>query len=602
MIIFASQYQNDHFFLAFTILFSFFISSIVCPQNLDDEERIRLDEQTIGIIDTTQVQLEPRIRFNSPFKPSVHRAFGVYAKERLWNLPSIYTPQKIDRQTLEINKSHSVLVTASPSIPISPFFTALLAGSAYDKVNGYMEFNYQDLDDLKKSNQGTEVALKAGLNLTYRSLSEIALSAQMSMRDLPWPLATSGITTQESPTSNTNSSNVSDQLANIYNLQLFTSNWNLHHWLSDKTQFTSNGQLEVFGAKPSVSTLNDEVTDLQANFNIRSHFLNLANPIHFGINSQYLSIAENLSTGQSNQNWSTLLELYAKDQFTQIGPFVFGLSVGVVSFRNLEPNDISKNSKLGYVESTKIEPSGTLTITTQLSNSWRLNFEGKRKIHHHTISELYLNNNYVRVNPFLNPEKNWSQLIDLTYNRGQRIDFSLSAFANRTIDLIYLAESNSLGVMSRLMNNQVKPLNWVPTNSDQVITRYGFILSGKLKAPNGAELQFSYQRDLQPTYVPYQAKNRIYIDCKYWLFGILQTELITTIEVDTRDHLQLETTKTVQLPNLVNLIHLKGKMKRNLGQYLTIFIGGAHLSSGSMVMPYYPLRGSYVDLGIELQL
>ena len=222
MIIFASQYQNDQFFWAFTILFSFFISSIVCPQNLDDEERIRLDEQTIGIIDTTQVQLEQRIRFNSPFKPSVHRAFGVYAKERLWNLPSIYTPQKIDRQTLEINKSHSVLVTASPSIPIAPFFTALLAGSAYDKVNGYMEFNYQDLDDLKKSNQGTEVALKAGLNLTYRSLSEIALSAQMSMRDLPWPLATSGITAQESPTSNTNSSNVSDQLANIYNLQLFT--------------------------------------------------------------------------------------------------------------------------------------------------------------------------------------------------------------------------------------------------------------------------------------------------------------------------------------------------------------------------------------------
>ena len=202
----------------------------------------------------------------------------------------------------------------------------------------------------------------------------------------------------------------------------------------------------------------------------------------------------------------------------------------------------------------------------------------------------------------MNPEKNWSQLIDLTYNRGQRIDFSLSTFANRTIDLIYLAESNSLGVTSGLMNNQVKPLNWVPTNSDQVITRYGFILSGKLKAPNGGELQFSYQRDLQPTYVPYQAKNRIYIDCKYWLFGILQTELITTIEFDTGDHLQLETTKTVQLPNLVNLIHLKGKIKKNLGQYLTIFIGGAHLSSGSMIMPYYPLRGSYVDLGIELQL
>ena len=578
------------------------MSSIVYPQNLDDEESIRLDEQTIGIIDTTQIQLEPRIRFNSPFRPFVHQALGVYAKERLWNLPSIHTPQKIDRQTLETNKNPSILVTASPSIPIAPFFRALLAGSAYNKVNGYMQFNYQDLDDLKKSNQGTDIALEAGLNLAYRPLSEIALSSQISIRDLPWPLETSGITTLESPEPNANPLNVSDQLANIYNLQLFASNWNLHHWLSDKTQFTSNGKLEVFGANPTFSVLNDGVTDLQANFNIRSHFLNLANPIHFGINSQYLSVAENLSTGQSSQNWSTLLELYAKDQFTQIGPFVFGLGLGIVSFRNLEPSDVSKDSRLGYVESTQIEPSGTLTITTQLSNYWRLNFEGKRKIHHYTISELYLNNNYVRVNPFLNPEKNWSQLIDLTYNRGQRIDFSLSTFANRTTDLIYLAEGNSSGVTIGLMNNRVKPLNWVPTNSDRVITRYGFILSGKLRASNGDELQFSYQRDLQPIYVPYQAKNRAYIDCKYWLFGILQTELTATIEIDTRDHLQSETTKAIQLPNLANLIHLKGKMKRNLGQYLTIFIGGAYLSSGSMVMPYHPLRGSYVDLGVELQL
>ena len=102
--------------------------------------------------------------------------------------------------------------------------------------------------------------------------------------------------------------------------------------------------------------------------------------------------------------------------------------------------------------------------------------------------------------------------------------------------------------------------------------------------------------------MPYQGKNRAYIDCKYWLFGILQTELTATIEIDTRDHLQSETTKAIQLPNLANLIHLKGKMKRNLGQYLTIFIGGAYLSSGSMVMPDHPLRGSYVDLGVELQL
>ena len=57
------QFQNCRFFLAFTVFFSFFLL-LVKGQNLDDKEQIRLDEQTIGIIDTTQIQLQSRTRAN----------------------------------------------------------------------------------------------------------------------------------------------------------------------------------------------------------------------------------------------------------------------------------------------------------------------------------------------------------------------------------------------------------------------------------------------------------------------------------------------------------------------------------------------------------
>lgn len=595
------QFQNCRFFLAVTIFFFFFLL-LVKGQNLDDKEKIRLDEQTIGIIDTTQVQLKSREKLSSPLRPSIQGVLGLYAKERLWHLPPIYTPQKVDRPHHIPPQNYTILVTSSPGIPIAPYFGTLLAGSA-QKGDGYLQFNYQDLDDSRKSNQGTDMNLKAGLHLNYHPLSQMVLSAQMSMRDLPWPLATSEINIPEVARSGINSLGESNELTNIYNLQRLMSNWRLHHWLSDKTQLTADGWLEALGVKTATRALNDRATDLRLNLNIRSHFLNLANPIHFGFKAQYLSAIEGQSINLNNRSSSTLLEFYAKDQFTQVGPFVIGIEAGIVSFRYLEPIKTQNTSEydiLNRVEYTRLQPSGMLTITTQLSKQWRLNLEGKRKIYQYSISELYLNNNYVRLNPFLNPEKSWSQKLDLIYNRGQKVELNLSTFANQINDLIYLAESNNLAKMDESIGEVAKSLEWIPVNSAQMTNRYGLILSGNLQFSIRGKIQFSYQRDLQSIYIPYQAKNRIYIDCNYWLFGVLETELKAAIQIDSSSHLALENTEAKPLAKLPNLIHLRGKIKKSIGQHLSAFVGGAYVAGKTAFLPHYPLRGNYLDLGVEL--
>ena len=66
-----------------------------------------------------------------------------------------------------------------------------------------------------------------------------------------------------------------------------------------------------------------------------SDLLNLANPFHFGFKAQYLSAIEGQSINLNNRSSSTLLEFYAKDQFTQVGPFVIGIEAGIVDRKSV---------------------------------------------------------------------------------------------------------------------------------------------------------------------------------------------------------------------------------------------------------------------------
>ena len=151
--------------------------------NSQTAEQIQLEEQTIGIIDTTQIQLEPRSQFNDPVRPAIQHVLGLYAKERLWHLPPIHTPQKVPRSLSIPVKNYNLIVKASPGLPSAPSFEALLAGAAANAA-GYLEFDYRNLADAENDNRGTYNALKGGFNFTYKPLSQLVLDTQISLKEM----------------------------------------------------------------------------------------------------------------------------------------------------------------------------------------------------------------------------------------------------------------------------------------------------------------------------------------------------------------------------------------------------------------------------------
>ena len=564
-----------------------------------DEQQIQLEEQTIGIIDTTQIQLEPRSQFNDPTRPAIQHVLGLYAKERLWHLPPIHTPQKVPRSLSVPVKNYTVIVKASPGLPSAPSFEALLAGAA-TKAAGHLQFAYQNLADTENDNRGTYNALKGGLNLTYKPLSQLVLNTQISLKDLRWPLnidSTPGLLDNNEQTADP-----STELRDLHSVQLLRSNFRHSHYLSDKTQLTTTGILEKFEFKQGSSTNLDRAQDLRLSLDARTHFINLANPVHFGVKMGYLSAKE---VSQHKQSWSTILEFYGKDNYSLVGPLVIGIGASVISFREREPTDISPNGANEefsqttqiFVDRTKLQPGGFLAVTTRLNNQWRFNLEADRSVHHHSISKLYFNSNYVRLNPFLKAEKTWAQQLTLTYHRGQKAELNFGTFAKQVTDLVYLVQEVSNG-----MESENGELSWIPVNAIELTSFYGARLSLNLQLTDRWCVQVTYQRDLQTNDIPYHPKNRAHLDLDYQFPLGFEIRLDVKIEADRSTGTQLSTPiERTDLPvQLPDFIHFQAELGKSIGQYINGFVGGSYVIGEVAFLPNYPVRRNYLDFGVEL--
>ena len=567
--------------------------------NSQTAEQIQLEEQTIGIIDTTQIQLEPRSQFNDPFRPSIQHVLGLYAKERLWHLPPIHTPQKVPRPLSIPAKNYNVRVKASPGLPSAPSFEALLAGAA-TKAAGYLQFDYRNLADAENDNRGTYNALKGGLNLTYKPLSQLVLDTRISLKDLRWPLkidSTPGLLDNNQQTADP-----SIELRDLHSMQLLRSNLRHSHYLSDKTQLTTTGLLEKFDFKQESSINLDQAQDLRLNLDVRTHFINLANPVHFGVKMGYLSAKE---VSQHKQSWSTILEFYAKDNYSPVGPLVIGVGASVISFREREPADVSPNeandefsqTAQTFVDQTKLQPGGFLSVTTRLNNQWRFNLEGDRSVRHHSVSKLYFNSNYVRLNPFLKAEKAWAQRLTLTYHRGQKTELNFGTFAKQVTDLVYLVQEVSNGI-----DRESEGLSWTPVNAIELTSLYGVRLSLNLPLTDRGRVKVDYQRDLQTTDIPHHPKNVAHLDLDYQFPLGFEIRLDAKIETDRANGTQPSTPiEGIDPPvQLTDFIHLQAELGKSIGQYINGFVGGSYVIGEVAFLPNYPVRRNYLDFGVEL--
>ena len=592
--------HNIFHLLGFTLYILFSLSQVHAQMQEPQEEQLESDlpdEVIAEIIDTTRIVLEPRSRFSDPLTPELIHAIALYPKERLWNLPPTATPQKAVKPTTPPPKNYQFHLTAHPSLPDSLFYQVLFAGRT-EKTRGFLHLDRQQLGEARTEGRGDYNldGLRGGLSHQYQELSEISLDLGLNLKALEW-----------------NTPNPQKDLT------LFRSNLNWQQQISETTWSTLNLDTTVLRIDHDDSNPRTEAEDWRLNFDMALSWPFL-NPIRTGGHVEYFS------AGDTEE---IIARLYARDDFTPFGPFVFSIGLEGVSFREsnhinenqeeaslLESDDIGEDqedSQLNVADisqktdaetdedKTDLELSAadrpqqtdtenqaslllnpSLTLTTHLDKHWLIQLEGLRTIARHRLSTLYFDTDYISLNPFLRPEKAWNGQITLKYHQGGKFEVNLSGFAKQVEDLVVLS-------------SQTEPLEITgvqPTNIDASI--YGGKLLISARIVDLLDLRLQYTHEVHGEQILYRATDRIDLDAVYHL----PLGFHAALKAELRGPRYFDTTAENTLDGY---LLLSPQLSKTIGNYVNAFVGGAFAIGEYRLLEKYALSQRNFDFGIELK-
>ncbi len=565
-------------FYVLLILLGFGLSRAHAQTRQQSGEQLEADLPEViraEIIDTTRIVLEPRSRFNDPSAPQLVHAIALYAKERLWNLPPIVTPQKAVKPEPPPPKNYTVHLTAYPSLPASLFYQVLFAGHL-EQMRGFLHLKRRQLRDARTKERGDYNldGFRGGGSHQYQELSEISFDLGLHLKTLEW---------LPSPVEGIKGGSPNPQK----DLLLFRSDLNWKQQISETTWSTLNLDTALLRLEHGEFDLQDGATDLRLNFDmvISWPFLN---PIHTGGHVEYFS-ATATDERFNRDIWATIFRLYVRDQFTSFGPFVLSTEAEGVSLR--ERDDAGKDK-------TRLQLNPSFALTTNLHKRWLIQLEGMRTTSRPGLSSLYFDTDYISLNPFLRPEKTWNGGILLKYHQGGKFEVNLSGFAKRIDDLAVLTSQEE-----HFDKTGVKPSaeigaerTWTPTNIDASI--YGGQLHFSARIIDRLDLRFQYIHEVHKPEVgeqiPYRPTDLIDLDLVYHL----PTDFRVTLgaEFQGAKHVDGTTDET-----LGSYLLLKPKLSKTIGNYVDAFVGGAFAIGDYLLLQGYELSQGNFDFGIELR-
>ena len=564
--------------ISFLIVLCAFSDSDLCAQPSESEEQLKAEDLPdvirVQIIDTTQIRLHPRARFNDSAKPQLIVALAQYAKERRWNLPPILTPSKVSTTQLLPPKNYLLRLTVYPSLPDSLFYQAIFAGHL-DKTRGFLHLHRKQLGEERTKGRGdyNVDAVRGELTYQYREQSEIALDAALHLKDLNWLAAV-----PDYPTLNKD-------------LRLLRSSLSWEQQVSQRTHITVNVNLEDFrlahtkqGAQPE---LTDRGTDLRFNFDmavpapIQNPFhmgrgVDL-NPIHLGAGVEFFSAKDERFT---RDIWSTIFRVYIRDEFTFVKRFVLGMGTEGVSFR--ERDDLGDDK-------TRVQLNPYIAVTTRLQDHWVFRLQGQRTTRRSKLSELYFDTDYVSLHPFLRPEKTWDGQITLTHRQGKKLDANFSGFAKQIDDLVVMEKLPSEG------EGSVVELAWMPQNRNASIYGGQFSITAYITDQLEARLQYTHEvhKPEAGEWIAYRPNDFIDLDFAYHFPGDFHLELGG--EFRGVRHIDEMTDQTLE-----SYFLLKPKVSKIIEDYVGVFVGGSFVIGTYTLLEGYELSQDNFDFGIEL--
>ncbi len=548
----------------------FFASALRAEEGSEEEGGIELPPVQIEIIDTTYLDI-PREKFRSFTKPDP----GVYAplspKERPWYVPSTSVPEKFRAAMTEAEKDSLLSLTAQFGVPQALAYQALLVRGFGDSEM-LLDVGRWDLrsdrtaelvDDPSKRLDSTTVDRLKGSFAYQVEDSNFRADAQYNARRLGFL----GESDEEQP--------------NDRSLIGFSANWGQR--LSDDARSSLNFDLSSLKMVGPSSSGDANGLELKTAFALRLLWPR-SNPIDLGLGVEYSdSEVEATDSSQVQGLKEAILRLSFRDNYIRMWRFVLGFGL-----------EFALDNRKGSDETADWDSSAYLNpcidLTSQIGARTTLKLGVERYVLRQDFSSLYLDRDYVRLNPGLDLERTWDMNAALQFRLARTFAVTIGASDKEIRDLIIfeeVVEAGSDGVLS-----------WEP-NSLPSARILDFRLGWELFLMNGRIKQsFEYVHEEHDEEIPYRPEDRGNSTITFFVpFGLelsLSGEFRGARHVDT-DESSDETLSSYFL--------LKPRISKTFGKYASVFVM-AELYFGDddyQIWEGYGLPDQTVDFGLTLK-
>ncbi len=310
-----------------------------------------------------------------------------------------------------------------------------------------------------------------------------------------------------------------------------------------------------------------------------------ANPIDIGLRVEYSDSDVEMTDASPAQGLrEAILRLYLRDNYIRMWRFILGLGVEFAL-----DNRKGSDENADWSSDPYLNPH--VDLISQVGERTTLKLGAERYVLRQSFSSLYLDKDYVRLNPDLALERTWDLNAALQFRLTPALTATLGASGREISDLIIfeeVAEDRGDGVI----------LSWKPNSRDSariIDFRLGwelFLVDGKVKH------SFEYVHEEHDEEIPYRPKDRGNSTITFFVpFGIelsLSGEFYGSRHVDT-DESSEETLSSYFL--------WKPRISKTFGKYASLFVMAEFYvgQDDYQIWKGYGLPDQTVDFGLTLK-
>ena len=530
------------FCLLCLVLFIFSASELWAEEENEEEGVIELPPIKIEVVDTTQLDI-PREKFRSFMRPDPAVYAPLSPKERPWYVPSTSVPEKFKEVVAEAERNSLLSLTAQFGAPQALAYQALLIRGFGDS-EVFLDMGRATLWSGRTADLVSDPDKGLG-NITVDGL-EGSFVHQVENSDLradaQYNASRSGYldeTGKEQP--------------NDRSLMGFSAGWSQK--LSDSARSSLNFDLSSLKMEGPLSSGDASGLDLKTDFAVRLLWPR-SNPIDVGLGLEYFDNqvdATDISPEQGLKE--TILRLYLRDNYIQLWRSVLGFGT---EFALDARKSADENSDWGL--DLYLNP--CLDLTSQIGARTTLRLGVERYVLKQDFGSLYLDKDYVRLNPGLDLENGWDLNAALQFKLAPTLTATVMASDKEIRDLTIFEEVVEDGTNSTI-------LSWKPISRDSARIldfRLGwelFLMDGRMKH------SFEYVHEEHDQEIPYRPGDRGVSTLAFFAPSGLEFSL--SGEFHGARHVNADETDGSNEETLSRYFLLKPRISRTFGKYASVF-------------------------------